>query len=311
MSNTVQNKILSYEVVPPPGVWENIAAELDESELSQSFPSKLKSYETTPPEVCWQAIAASLSAAELTGNYVERLSKAEVTPPVKVWNKIKISLEAEHEAAVPERRRFSPLLKYAVAAVVIGLMAIGAIQLLNNDNKNNLSLAKGNDPINQPAGIQNNSGNNAIADVTTRSIEDTSINQPDQLTALAEEKRNDAALEASKKTFAMLDIPNNRRLKKIAAGYHFASASETNDFSNEADNNADHARYITVMTPDCNLVRISKKLEHLSCCVSGEVVDKSCQMQLDKWRRQIACSPAGHPASFMDLLDLVDALGDE
>ena len=41
MSSGIKNKILSYEVSPPPGVWDKIAAELDESELHHSFPNKL------------------------------------------------------------------------------------------------------------------------------------------------------------------------------------------------------------------------------------------------------------------------------
>ena len=56
----------------------------------------------------------------------------EVTPPVSAWNKIATALDAEHEATIPEHRRIYPFLKYAAAAVVIGLLAWGGMQLLNN-----------------------------------------------------------------------------------------------------------------------------------------------------------------------------------
>src|SRR5258705_179757 len=61
---------------------------------------------------------------------------AEVLPPVSAWNKIATSLDADHEAAIPERRKISPLIKYAAAAVIIGLLAWSGIQVLNNRSGN-------------------------------------------------------------------------------------------------------------------------------------------------------------------------------
>src|SRR5258705_7023221 len=115
MSSSMQNKILNYEVTPPNGVWEKIANALDESELAHEFPSKLYG--------------------------------AEVVPPVSAWNKIADSLDADHEAIIPKRRRISPLLKYAAAAVVIGLLAWGGIQVFNN-RPGNKEVVK--QEVNQP-----------------------------------------------------------------------------------------------------------------------------------------------------------------
>jgi hypothetical protein len=309
MNNTVQHKMQGHEVAPPPGVWEKIAAELDEPDLSQSLLTKLKSLEVNPPDIAWQVIAASLSATELPGTFVERLQKIEITPPDGTWKKIKTVLDAEHESAIPERRLFSPLLKFAAAAAFIGLIVYGSIQLINKDRTNDINIVD-TPPVNQPSNIQTVTTEVASADVSSRNAQISTI-PADQQTVLAEEKRNDAALEASKKTFATLNMATSRRLKKIAAGYHFSADPGIAGFIVETENNDHSARYITVMTPDCNLVRISKKLEHLSCCVTGEVVDTHCKMQMEKWRKQIASSPSGHTASFIDLLDLVDALGVE
>lgn len=309
MSNTVQHKMQGYEVAPPPGVWENIVAELDEPELSQNLLTELKSLEVKPPDISWQVIAASLSASKFTGTFVERLNKIEMPPPDGAWKNIKAVLDAEHESAIPERRLFSPLFKYAAAAALVGLVVYGSIQLINKGRNNDINIVD-TPPVNQPSNIQTVTTEVASADVSSRNAQISTI-PADQQNMQAEEKRNDAALEASKKTFATLNMATSRRLKKIAAGYHFAAGPGIVGFSDETENNDHAARYITVMTPDCNLVRISKKLEHLSCCVTGEVVDNHCKMQLEKWRKQIASSPAGHAASFIDLLDLVDALGDE
>jgi hypothetical protein len=100
----LQHKILNHEVTPPPGVWDKIAAELDESELHHVFPSKL--YE------------------------------AEVAAPAATWNTIAAALDAENEVA-PKRRVMPVWMRYAAAAVVIGLIVLGALQLLSNTQKDN------------------------------------------------------------------------------------------------------------------------------------------------------------------------------
>src|SRR5687768_8234536 len=101
MSSGIQHKMLGYEVAPPPDTWNKIAAELDESELAHVFPSKL--YE------------------------------AEVAAPAGLWSNIEAALNAENEVSTPKRRTITPWLRYAAAAVLIGFVAWGAVQLLNNN----------------------------------------------------------------------------------------------------------------------------------------------------------------------------------
>jgi hypothetical protein len=274
MSSGLQNKMLNYEVIPPAGVWEKIAEALDESELAHEFPSKL--YE------------------------------AEIIPPVAAWNKIATSLDAEHEAAIPERRKFSPVIKYAAAAVVIGLIAWGGIRLLNNKSgKNDLAKLEIIPPEKDMATPQTN----PAIDTTPEDLASANNN------ISSEEARNDAALEASKKTFAKLDIPINSRLKEIAAGYHFASSVAPEDISGllypdiMTNTNDLSACYITLMTPEGHIIRISNKLSDLACCVSGEEEDEECKYQMKKWREKILSSPASHSTGgFMDILGLVKAL---
>lgn len=273
MSSALQNKILNYEVAPPVGVWDKIAYALDESELA--FPS--------------------------------RLYEAEVIPPVSAWNKIANSLDADQETVIPQRRRISPLLKYAAAAVVIGLLAWGGIRVLNNGSGNK-------ELVNQEA--QQHEKN------STAPLTDQNNDAPDENIASAdnnisvEEARNDAALEASKKTFAKLDMPAKSRIKEIAAGYYFASSAGTENIPeilppDEINPGNLSSRYITLMTPEGNIIRMSKKLTDMVCCVSGEDENDECMDQIKKWREKIICSPACHSTgSFMDILGLVSSLQD-
>jgi hypothetical protein len=272
MSTTIQNKLLNYEVSPPAGAWQKIEDALDESELAHEFPS--------------------------------RLYGTEIIPPVTAWNKIANSLDAELEPAKPERRKIAPLLRYAAAAILIGLLTWGGILALNNKSGNK-DLAK-NEPLpaekNNPAPIFDQHTN---PEETTISIDN---NIP------TEEARNDAALEASKRTVAKLDMPAKSRIKEIASGYYFASSSGagnlTGIISQDQMNECDiSSRYITLMSPEGNIIRISKKLTDLACCVSGEEENNECRDQMKKWREKIICSPTCHSTgSFMDILGLVDAL---
>lgn len=274
MNSGVQHKLLNHEVTPPPGVWDKIAAELDESELHHSFPSKL--YE------------------------------AEVIAPTGVWNNIQAALNEDHEVVVPKRRAIAPWLRYAAAAVVIGLIAWGGLSILNNKK----SAA----PVASDKTIQDPKTNIDIA-VTPTNPGTVIINQapsPDK----TDEARNDAALEASKKTFAKLDIPvNSHRLKNIASSYSFASTVETgpaDNYISERDPADLSDRYIVLMTPDGHFVRMAKKLSNMVCCVSGEEQDKECVDQMSRWKEKMACSPTGHSTgSFLDILNLIKSLDDK
>ena len=272
MSSGIQHKMLGYEVAPPPGVWNKIAAELDESELAHVFPSKL--YE------------------------------AEVAAPAGTWNTIEAALDAENEVFAPKRRTMSPWLRYAAAAVLIGFVAWGGIQLLNNSKNSENPLASGD----KQSAEQDRSTTTAV-----NSIE----SEPGINTDRTDEARNDIALEESKKTYAKLDMSaRTTRLKNIASAYRFASNSELtgpDEFNTVEREGTDlNDRYIVLMTPDGHFVRMSKKLSDMVCCISGEEQDKECVDQMSNWKTRMACSPTGHSTgSFLDILSLIKSLEDK
>ncbi|MEQ1677711.1 MAG: hypothetical protein ABL876_13465 [Chitinophagaceae bacterium] len=314
--SSVQNKLLSIELSPPPGVWEKIAAELDDSASEHQFPSRLYQHEVSPPAGVWGKISSSLDAIVPKPTVAEKLLALEVAPPAFAWNKIKVSLDAEHEAALPEHRRMAPLLRYAAAAVLVGLLAWGGIKLLNTKPKEEESVAikheteipeKGNIPVvtNDPVAINENS----------TGLHKTAI-------AASDEARDDAALEASKKTYARLDITSNSKIKE-AANFYFGepiSSGNTRGLDYGDDDYTDNVlppvkdpnRYIILMTPDGNIIRMSRKLGNLICCVSGEEQDADCIDQMKKWREKMASPSAVHsPGNFMDILNLLNSLQDD
>ena len=59
MSNQLQHKLLYYEVPPPEGVWNKIAASLDEN-VSFTLSEKLYQYKEEPSTKVWQNISTQL-----------------------------------------------------------------------------------------------------------------------------------------------------------------------------------------------------------------------------------------------------------
>lgn len=280
MSSGLQNKMYNYELNPPPGVWEKIAATLEESEPVQEFPAKLYGLEVDPPGTAWENIKTSL---------------AEIQP------------------GTPGKRRLMPWLRYAAAAVMVGFIAWGSILFLHKGSGNN-KLAS--EELIQPGKV--------VGDAISKNNDNTGNNITISDT---DETRNDAALEASKKTFAKLDVVAGSKIKKITNNYfdtvepvnepeketfselHFAGGAESLAHNYEINTNSSADRYITLMTPDGNIIRMSKKLSGLVCCVSGEEQDEDCKDQMETWRKKIACSSiTSSPDNFMDILNLVNSL---
>lgn len=276
MSNNLKHKLFNYEVMPPAEVWQKISSALDESDISNQYPARLRQFEISPPPVIWEKISESLD-------------------PVK-------------EFPVPGKRKLTLILfKYAAAAAVITLFIWGGIQLLNKDS-DKTEIAK--------------DGENQVKQDTANLTESTANSNNDDLPSIAESSssteqdiRDNAALEESKKTYAKLDIPVRGKLKDVS-NFYFSpepdfSSTRSVDFSTSGDDpEKDLAdRYIMLMTPDGNIIRMSKKLGDFVCCVAGEEQDPNCVNQIKSLQEKIANSTIGHsPGNFLDILNLVNLL---
>jgi hypothetical protein len=308
----VKNKLYELEVTPPPGVWQRIAEELDDADQGRNYPAKLYGLEAAAPAAVWPKIEAALDSAIPAGTVAFKLAALAVDPPAGAWQKISATINAEEET-IPERRKLSPFLRYAAAAILIGLLAWGGISLLNNNKQGEDKIAVAGQPSAQP-------GNSHSSDTVSETAIASNTNTTPDTEAAAEEARNDAALEASKKTFAKLDISPVSKIKAAAdfyfadpvatvngRGIHIGDDNDVPQYTPTPD--SEPSRYIMLLTPEGNIIRMSKKLSNMVCCVSGEEQDKDCKDQMQKWREKLACSPATHsPGNFMDILSLAHAL---
>lgn len=302
MNSGLQHKLYHYEVQPPGKVWEMIEVELDDSCLSSAFPKKIIEAAVTPPEHAWANIIDALENNSGKDNLAAKLRAAEALPPAGVWQKIEMALNTGDATAQP-LKKIRPFLRYAAAAAIAGLLLWGGYSLLNEKPEKATAAVQPPDNNKKEEGV--------VPPVpTTLPGEDIARIGAD---AALEEARNDAALEASKRTYAKLDAATIQKKIRNVSSFDFGASAEDDTAPGKTtviNNNINH-RYIVLMTPEGNIIRMSKKLKDLVCCISGEEVDAACLDQMKRWREKILSSSAVHaPGNFADILDLVTSLQD-
>ena len=317
MSNGLQHKLLNIEVTPPATTWEKIAEALDESHLSDQFPAQLRAAEVTPPADTWQQIEAGLQPA-----YAATLLGMEATPPAGTWSKIEASLDEEPKV-IPMRRRISPFVKYAAAAMLVGVMAFGGYKLFDSGaapaTEKNTALEE----ILSPSATENNTAKT-----------NTDYNSSTEETLPTQEQSDEMALEQSKHVYASVDVAAKRRMLSLDQELVSTPVSPINTVNGIAPENTYKdlecsdvhkpsfasinaaldmsSRYTLLRSPDGHFVRVSKKLGDMVCCVSGEEQDEDCKNQINKWQKKLANSPVTpSPGNFMDIVDLLHTLKDK
>lgn len=295
MSEQIRHTLLNHEETPPPAAWGRILAELNEYDSFKSLGQTLQQAEIIPASHNWDQLLSRLEDIRIGS----KLQGASVTPPTGTWQKITDGLDSA--VNINEKNKTIPWFRYAAAAIVLVAIGLGITRMIRPAASSGIETTQHEETI--PATVPANS------ERTKDILEELVSVAP----AENEEARNDAALEASKKTFARLDFPAKKIAREVSGFYFnsFHNTPGTRNISADPVSPADQKktdRYITLMTPEGNIIRVSKKLGGMVCCISGEADDPACTDQLKKWREKIVASSLGHTAdSFMDLLLLVNS----
>lgn len=295
MSERIRHTLLNHEETPPPEAWGKILTVLTEFDSVKTLREKLETAEITPAPKNWNSILSVLEENTIAG----KLNTFEQKPPSGTWKKIAAGLDAAGPAI--DKTKSIPWMRYAAAAVILVIISLGVMRLIAHPAADGLETARHEEttPVSVPTNQE-----------ISKEILEELVSQPP---AENDEARNDAALEASKKTFAKLDYPAKKMAREVS-GFYFATLNtdpDTRTIHTEVTpltEGKEASRYITLMTPEGNIIRVSKKLGGMVCCISGEAEDPACADQLKKWREKILSSSLGHTAdSFMDLLLLVNS----
>ncbi len=302
--NKLSSLLYNIEVIPPANTWERIVADLDNAQPQNEFSSRIYNIVVNPPETTWEKIVAALDEPRFQNEFPSRLYNMEIAPPAMVWEKVAAGLNTTSgSVSSTPVRRLSPILRYAAAAIFIGAVAYGII---------NLTVNTGNDE------------NKTVVSTINKDSSTTGINKESDRgkteTPEINTSENDAgANEKSKPALVKIDRPIKRVTRAIRSSLitgndeDFANADLSQSIYAYADHIPDISdRYVMLMTPDGNIIRMSKKWGNLLCCVSGEEQDADCKSQLKKWQEKIATSSlAPSPGNFMDILGLVNSLNED
>lgn len=314
--NHAKHTLYNHEVEAPPNTWSKIEQALDNAGNGQQFPQKLYTAEVAAPANSWSKIADALDNEPYSG-VAEKLQQAAVVPAAHNWEVIAAQLAtdpylhvgkklynttvtppqhnweaiaAQLPAATPvipvakQSGRIMPFLRYAAAAVLIGLTVFGAFKVFGPQTKNTADqqLATINTPTNSTA---------------------PAISNP----AITDTQTNESNTAVSPAPYETVNNPIRSRSTN-----HYRQTVTNNSDRIYASNNADYTadRYVAFMTLDGNIVRMSKKMEDMICCVTGAELTGDCKTQLQKWQEKIADAPIVAPGNFMDIFSLVNTLNE-
>jgi hypothetical protein len=256
-----------------------------------SLQDKLYNYEQTPPGKVWEKIATALDESHIDDKFPSQLYSAEATPPVATWEKIIASLDDNHLEVVHSAKRSIPIFRYAAAAIIIGIIIFGTIKWAGNNTKES---------------VQKDLATSRTSDTSSKQ-ETTPLENKD---AVVKNNEETTSKEGMVKPEQVRTTPVKKLKKKYTVQDNDVDANPVYAYNELSPINLAQ-RYVMLMTPN-GIVRMSKKLGDLVCCVSGQEQDEDCKDQLKKWQEKIACAPvAPSPGNFMDILTLVSSLNNK
>lgn len=284
-------KIYDLEVTPPSGAWKAIAQQLDAYKTEKTISQKLNDFEITPPPNAWQFIADHLDGANQELHLSEKLYNSEVSPPSFIWDNISRELDDQKALEIIEKK-----LSHMQVQPPAGTWP-NIKNALDEKQKPAMVVPMHHGWLKYAAAacfiaivsitayfILNDGGNTSYKAYTANGRANdmpVAIAQP-----VISKNKNTTIPEANKQALAGI---------RTKLGNAYITSNEKNA---ELQN-----RYIILMTPEGNIVRMSKKVGNMADCIAGE--DHSCDDQISKWQKKMASNATtATPDNFLGLLDI-------
>lgn len=282
--------------------------------MSEQLRNKMQQFEATPPKGLWDRIAADLDESTLYKNTSERLSGYEATPPPGIFDKIVAGLERDlPQKEVPVRKISSTFRWSAAAAVLIVLSTLGIFFF--NNNKTEASLATATKTNNLPAVPHQQLTNNPpIADDNDNADEDNDKSVKHLALNKLLRSVHTANIQDKNTETADVDFAASKPTVQITSSNIKSSLSEL------ASKFVLNGNYITVLGPNGELRKMSLKIfnamhghtyaiasasDNQNTIIENTVMEK----KFSEWRTKIV--QAGYaPNAFngMDILNLKDLI---
>lgn len=298
MSTVLQNKLLRYEMPPPEGNWEAIAARLNNEFSSQDLQTsqKIESIELPPPTAIWQNITAALD------------EKTTVQPSAKI-----VSLNWK---------------RWAVAAAITGI--VGVVAWLYMSQKPAIEIANTSSETVAPE-QKKDTGNGMVVNPTTPAVLPVS---PELKTPVKERQSlsNTLAIADRRKPH---DIHSSATVSQniITTVDITETAAVTAPLLRDSKGNVimdmsllttGSSNYISVTGPNGEQTRISTKFANYLMYLNKDSDDQEeyidylirnsnfWKSRFEQWRTRILQQASFIPSSsnFFDILELKELLKD-
>lgn len=299
MPGSLQNKLQQFEVAPPLTVWDKISRQLDEE---------------------FNAADSRLSS---------QLDDASIIPPAGVWDTINAQLNNEIPAENQSRKVIPLLVRIAIAAAVIGVMFIGGLYFLNNDQRDNNVVKNIPRAVTPPpaaskpdqpelsdssdhALVRNEKPAQAFKKVINRSAP-RSPAAPDE----AEPAGQIADLTVNPEQAPLYDLQTVSALQPVSVTAPPLRDKKGNIILDASLIGKPDDEYITVTGPNGKQTKISSKflgcLSYINATLTSNDSDEraiQCKTQFEEWREKILSQPEFIPTAnnFFDIFELKDLI---
>jgi hypothetical protein len=341
-----EKKLYDYEVNPPQKVWDKLSVTLDDLQFNDSFKKKLESIICPPPFSSWEKIKKDLNSEiadivpdklynltevppagiwdqideQLTENdfnkkFAKHLTALEVTPPVGNWRKIAANI-GQKTLTVSFTKKYSAPLRYAAAAVVIGLIAWAGFTFFNHSNdpsiagaatKKNTEAQVSKTPVpDETTNLQSNTS------TVSTGTDQTPVNPPlreEEKTPAHKSVKNDYIITASTKT--ILDTHSGS--EDIIADAGLLQSNKKVELNTASSD--DSPRYLVYLNDKGSLMKISKKLADLTCIYTKDGdVSQDALAKLDRvlcndmvlcWQEKLALAPNNFSFNPLEMADIL------
>lgn len=290
MLKTYKDKIISFEVQPPPVAWDYISEELIANKELLPISNKLFNYEVDPPLNAWSTIITSLKKEDRT---------------------------TENFSIIKRKNRF---LSYTAAAAILGIIVVG-IQYFNNVNVLKNQLTTSHTLITNYKKAQTEAPVVKSLPLISKPDAEGIMEAPAVTTYKTNKNftKNNKVLQNTKVKISL--FPSNE-LQIIIAAKPIRNANGIIIQNSEIVNNPG-SKYISITGPNGQQTKISSKFLHMLLFINDDSDIDEVDGYFDKnflesliwksrfqdWRNEIInTSFVPSSTNFMDILDFKDLI---
>ena len=275
--------------------------------MSNNLSHKMFNTEITPPASAWEKIATELDKLEHPV-FVNKVLAASIDPPADVWQNVEHSI---NRSASKTFRLNAPWMKWAAAAILVGLISIPAFYVFNSINSSQ-SISK-NDISGKGlkrAGL--------VRSQLSPSVDSAYI--PSRIAAISNPRLNFNFKQNDVRNSIVIETPvRHAMIESFEAQRTISRPAEqeakiSNNLPESAPNFIPPPNYYVVSAPNGERVRISSKFSGaVTSLFPGDNSDIHWKMRFDSWKSKLMSNPSFIPAAgnFLDIAEFKDLLKEQ